>query len=283
MHEYKDIEDLDIVSQGDVIEWVGDHWNSPWSTFGIVVTADCDLLRDKHNGYISYIPAWLTEDFLWFHWRPAALEQPRSNAFQTLATRLSTWREKNGKGGGALSADAARDWLRRVGPEAMLRELGVEDKGQCNTLMGVIRPAASLDAALVATQPDLDLLGEAYSFVKQKATTDASILITDLQKDWNTLPGDVFHLPSMPNGTNGDLFLLLRHIRQIRSEDLTARPDDVRSGAAKAKRIARVTAPYRYAITQNLGKVFSDIGLPREHEVRRSTTAQRFFSTRTKP
>ncbi|NIE81556.1 hypothetical protein [Asaia sp. As-1742] len=280
MHEYEDIEDPDMVSQGDVIEWVGDCRKSPWSTYGIVVTADCDLFRDKHNGYISYVPAWLTEDFLWFRWRIEMLEQPRRQAFQRVATRLTTWREKNGKGNGTLSLDAVYDWLRRVGPETMLLELGVQDKGQQNTLMDVIKPAMVLDAALEAPNLDLDLLINAYSTFKPG--DDTSAFIKNLQRNWAALPGDIFHLPAMPDGTDGDLFLLLRHIRQIRADELTAKPDDIRSGVAKAKRIARITAPYRYAITQNLAKVFSDIGLPEEFEARRATTAQRFCSARIK-
>ncbi|CDI11772.1 hypothetical protein ACA106_06855 [Agrobacterium pusense] len=278
MHEFEELDTLDDVSQGDVIEWVGEHRVAPWHTHGIVVTADCDLLWNKHQGYISYVPAWSTEDFVWYHWRLLVLQKPCDDAFAKLATRLSTWRAK-ANGGSEISAEAVRAWLRRAGPDGLMDELGVTNKGERNTLTAVIDPAVLLDTALHATDVDFSVFAKAYAAARSKQYKP-EWFSGELAKMIEGLPGDIFHLPSMPGDENGDLFLMLRHIRQIRGEELTSRPDDVRTGAAKAKRIARVTAPYRYAITQNLGKIFSDIGLPEAYEKRRGTSAERFCKAR---
>ena len=272
MDEYEDLESVDTIAQGDVLEWVGPHRKSPWHTYGVVVTADCDLALGKHNGFISYIPAWISRDFLWFQWRPEVLSPERDKALRRMAIRLSTWRKKNG-GGNEFSDDAVKDWLRRVGGEKMLQELGVTDKGQQNDLMKVIAPAKMLDDVLVCEEPSFSLLVEAYLHVKK----DKNGLLDDVNRYLCNLPGDIFHIPSTPDGGSDDLFLLLRHIRQLQADEISARPDDIRSGAAKAKRIARVSSPVRYAITQNLAKVFADIGLSDDYHDRRGTSARRLF------
>src|ERR1700761_1245649 len=117
MHEYEPIEDIDVPSQGDVLEWMGQFREVPWKTFGVIVTADCDLARDKHRGVISYIPAWLTEDFVWSYWRPDKLTAKLDDLIKKSVSRVAKWREKQGSGNGTLSAEAFRSWLARVGPE----------------------------------------------------------------------------------------------------------------------------------------------------------------------
>lgn len=166
----------------------------------------------------------------------------------------------------------------------MLTEFGVTDKGEANTLKGVLEPVSLIIELLASEEPNFDLLRKVYNCLNSKALVDPDIMIKDVQKSWGSLPGDIFHLPSMPDGAVGHegngLFLMLRNIRQVEAVQVSARPDDIRSGHAVAKRVGRVTAPYRYAITQNLAKVFSDIGLPEDHEDRRKNAAHRLFQVK---
>lgn len=280
MYEYEELDDLDVPSQGDVIKWVGDAWSKPWQCFGVVVTADCDLALGKHGGVISYIPALTTEDFIWSRWRVDALGGKLDDVLSKVAGRISNWRAKNGQASAAPTASAMRRWLERTGAEGLLDEIGVTDKGQRQTLLNVIEPAATLLACMNCAEPDLHLLLSAYAEVNPKAAHNRMMMADAIQKSWASLPGDIFHLPNMPEGgarPGHGLFLHLRHIRQLDADMVSARPDAIRSGAAKAQRIARVSAPYRYAVTQALARVFSDIGLPDAHDGRRKVAAQSFF------
>ena len=285
MFEYEDLEDLDVVSQGDVIKWIDTSWSRPWQAYGVVVTADCDLAHEKHGGIISYVPAMLTDDFIWQTWRIEKLEGKLDEHLAKAGTRIGNWRAKNGASGEPLSRTAMRRWLERLGPEQSLDEIGVSDNGQRNGLLNAIAPAATILGVVNSTQPDFQKLAAAYAVVNPKSSAgDFSVIAGDIQKSWGSLPGDIFHLPSMPTpeGPETDgLFLYLRHIRQINADEVSARPDVIRSGQAKAQRVARVCAPYRYSITQSLARVFSDIGLPEDHEHRRRNAAQSFFSCRT--
>jgi hypothetical protein len=281
MHEYEDLEDLDRTGQGDVIKWVEGELLRPWQVFGVVVTADCDLAHEKHGGVISFVPAMLTEDFIWHHWRLERLG-PKLDEFLTKAgSRIASWRSKNGGTDFAPSVAATRKWLERSGADGILDEIGVADLGQRNSILNVIKPAADVLNVINGDAPDLTQLSAAYAFVNPKAATDPTAMATDIQRTWASLPGDIFHLPSVPKEEEvpgGGLFLHLRHIRQIGADEISARPDDIRSGKAKVRRVARVCAPYRYAITQALARVFSDIGLPDDYEARRKDAAQRFFN-----
>jgi hypothetical protein len=278
MYEFEDIHNPDLTAQGDVIEWVQPHIDPPWRTYGVVVTADCDLIWSKHGGMVSYVPAMVAEDYIWHAWRPTHFAKHEPKLLAETTKRLNTWRSKNGMPS-ALSATAVRAWLGRVGSEGLLNELGVTDKGQRNALLSHLDKVVAIMAALECERPDLPLLRRAHEATNANSASDPQLISQDIQQSWNKLPGDVFHLPSVPTGDERGLFLLLRHVRQLPAEDITGRPAAVREGQAKAKRIARVCAPYRYAITQSLARVFADIGLPAEHDERKKSAASRLFDT----
>jgi len=279
-HEFEDIEDPDVVLQGDVIEWLGEWRQPPWQAYGVIVTADCDLHWEKHGGHISYVPAMNTEDYLWYQWRQSILAGPCSQQIRTLSLRINRWLIKNRPEYERLSEGAICSWLARVGKETFLSELGVTDNGQRKDIGAIIDGVETLSATLELKEADLDVLIRAYGLVNPKAASDRSVISKAFQASLGSLPGDVFHLPVLPNDEDDGLFLMLRHIRQCAAAAIAKRPDDIRFGEARAKRAVRVSAPFRYAITQALSRVFGDIGLPLDHETRRSTAADRYFTSR---
>ncbi len=197
-----------------------------------------------------------------------------------MTIRINNWREKNSQRKSALSEDAISAWLGRANRETILNELGVQDKGQRNTLAPVIDKAMLLRHVIQVANPDLGMLKQSYALIRQDYTAKPHILSEDFQKAISSLPGDVFHIPILPDDTNNGLFLILRDISQCSPSDIARTPDDLRFGSAKARRIARISAPYRYAITQQLGRVFSDIGLPKAYEAKCNEAASKFFTSR---
>jgi hypothetical protein len=277
-NEYEPIEDEKHVSQGDIIVWHDRAYVRPWHTYGMIVTADCDLAWDKHKGRISYVPAFLTEDFLWHHWRPSEFQQHCDAALETMALRINKWLRKRDVAHVDLSTEAIASWGSRVGSEKLLDELGVGDKGERNTLQRPIDDALELQSLLSTEIPDLDLLRRCHALKPGKKSDTR--LVSDCQKAMSELPGDIFHLPALHDQDDEGLFLMLRHITQCDASVIALSPDDLRFGNAQAKRVAKVMAPYRYAITQALARVFADIGLPKEYEVRCKQSAARFFAQR---
>lgn len=278
MYEYEDIRDPDLVSQGDVIEWIAPYAQRPWQVFGVIITADCDLAWNKHGGVISYVPGLLTSDFIWHSFRSKFFEARHTQALQNAAKLINIQRQKNGAVGGEVSTPAVANWLERAGVLGLINELGEMAPRETAKLREVLDQISVYSTLLSHVHPDFELLERAFAAADAKA--DRPALIKRIQEAWSQLPGDVFHLPSLPMSEDDGMFLMLRHIRQIPADAVAHRPTDLGSGLARVKRVAAVAAPYRYAITQNLTRVFSDIGLPDEHDNRRKTSAQRFFDTR---
>lgn len=277
MHEFEELEDLDSVAQGDVFQWVDAE--RPWKTYGVVVTADCDLAREKHGGLISYVPAMLSHDFIWARWRIERFGSELQQHLEKSARRISV-RLPPGSGGADVSADAIRSWLGRAGVDGVLNDMGVTTPGDRANIANVLRPTEVLLKLMSEKIPDLMLLRAAYAVVKPASADNPKLIAADIQKSWNSLPGDLFHIPGVPavkDAEGHSLFLHLRHIRQVPAGALSARPDVLRSGKATCKRVARISAPFRYAMTQALGRVFTDIGLPESYEIRCKDAAELFL------
>ncbi len=102
MQEFEELEDIDAVAQGDVFEWVETRRERPWQIYGVVVTADCDLAREKHGGFISYVPAMLSDDFIWARWRVERFANPLETHLERSARRISTRLGTDGEGAGML-------------------------------------------------------------------------------------------------------------------------------------------------------------------------------------
>jgi hypothetical protein len=112
---------------------------------------------------------------------------------------------------------------------------------------------------------------------KNIGAEDLTPLANEVQSSISSLPGDVFYLPLERNEEEAGLFLMLRQIQQIGIFDISTRVSDMTLHLPKAKRLGRIAAPYRYAITQNLARIFSDIGLPGAYEERRDASSHKFF------
>lgn len=277
--EYEDLEHAVDIAQGDVIEWTGDAVNRPWKRFGVVITGDCDLHRNKTSGLITYLPAFTIEDYVWHVLRPLEFEKELNLRLIKLASRIDGWNKINGTPS-ALSVDVVLRWLRRCDREQLLDEMNCRDKGSRNTLAAVIDPAYGLLQLLDCEEPDLALLRKAYAPASDKGGSASEAMIKAVQKRLGSLPEDVFHLSVQPFDEEDGLFVMLRHVRQCMTSDIAKTPDELRFGSATGRRIARVKPTFRYALTQKFGRVFTDIGLPDDHEERRKTAAERFFYTR---
>ena len=164
------------LSQGDLIVWHDKHYFSPWRTYGIVVTADCDLTWGKHGGRISYIPAFTTKDYLWHTWRPAFFQQENKSSLETMSRRLNTWRQKNDGMAALISEQAFKEWFDRVGADQLLTELGVSDKGQRNTLEPIVMRFAAAHALIEAKDFDLDLIRASFRCMFQRSMSDPKML-----------------------------------------------------------------------------------------------------------
>jgi hypothetical protein len=268
------------IRQGDVFKWDDEHAARPWYQYGVVVTADCDLAKNKTRGRLSYVPALTMEDYIWHFWRDNKFSSVQKAHISKFTSRLNTRLKKDGRED-EVSEEAAQAWLQRAGTEGLLDEIGVTDKGQRLDLKKIADELVMLLSLLDAEEPNMALLQSCYAIKNAKATADdVTALALEIQSAISSLPGDVFFLPHVSDRPDEGLFLILRDITQCDISEIAIRPDELRFGRAKAKRLGRVAAPFRFAITQNLARVFSDIGLPESYEEKCKTSSHRFFGSR---
>jgi hypothetical protein len=264
------------ILQGDLFKWVDSEFSRPWRTYGIVVTADCDLILKKVRGVISYVPAFGMEDYVWHAWKQDRFDSIQKATESKLASRINKKLEQNGSSA-RVSIPAAVAWLQRVGIGGLITELRITDRGQINDFSRDAGQAKLfLDLAIIE-KPDMALLKQCLELKNKTQAQDFSLIAKELQSSISSLPGDIFYLPMEHEHSDSNLFVMLRHIRQIGIEQIAISVADATVGNPLVTRLGRIAAPYRYAITQNLSRVFADIGLPSAYENLRDTSSKRFF------
>jgi hypothetical protein len=268
------------ILQGDLFKWIDGHLSRPWMTYGVVVTADCDLAKNKTRGRASYVPALTMEDYIWHHWKEGKFETAFDVALSTFTSRINNRLRKIGHEGDGITPQAALEWLERSGFDNLVDELTIDDNGQKRDLQLLVDEVQAL-SRLKSEKPDLKLLQECHRIKNKKkkiGSGDYAYLAADIQSSISSLPGDVFFLPLENSEPNDGLFLMLRHITQFSISNIATSVVDMTLGQPHAKRLGRIAAPYRYAITQNLARVFSDIGLPSSYESLRDGSSLNFFT-----
>lgn len=217
------------------------------------------------------------EDYIWHFWREPKFVSTQKSHLAKFTKRLNKRLQKDTPEV-EISEDAAIAWLQRLGADQLLDEIKITDNGQRADFKKIADELALLSKLLEATKPDLKLLKSCYAIKNPKADLDdVNALASEVQSSLSSLPGDVFFLPHVSDRTDEGIFLMLRNITQCEISAIAIRPDDIKFGEAKARRIGRIAAPFRYAITQNLARVFSDIGLPQAYEDKCKTSSHRFF------
>jgi hypothetical protein len=276
--EHTLITDEPQLRQGDIFVWHDRNYRRPWQTFGILITADCDLVQDKTHGRLSYLPALTMEDYLWTFWRPEKFGPVLLERETTLESRLNKCLSRLRGSGAGISKEAAIAWVRRAGADQLITELGLTDPGQIKDLRASIDAYVLVRDLIGSSTPDLDLLRKCYPMKNKRASeSDHTDLARELQNSVTNLPGDVFYLSGIDGLEQFGLFVMLRHVSQCDASDLAKSPDELRLGTAKAKRVARLNSPYVFALAQNLARVFSDIGLPKSYDDRRKISPIRYF------
>jgi hypothetical protein len=272
--EYEDILDAAPLCQGDIFEWVDPHGQRPWRNLGVIVTADCDIVRNKMDNVISFVPLLCFEDYLWHVWREKRFSQQWNLALCELTRFINKQLVKQGRS--EIGQDAVRDWVARDNAETIAAALTLSDINLKGKLLAHFDRFSDFDRLLAPGPPDRTLLERACGHLKKANQTTNQFQAQDFQSTLSKLPGDVFYL-SQVREERGGFFAMLRHIRQCDIEEIAIDADQIRFGSAKARRFARLRAPFKYALTQQLARVFSDIGLTAAYDERLKTGSAKFF------
>lgn len=259
--------------QGDIFEFL-DLTERPDLRFGIIVTADCDLVLEKHRGTVSYVPILPLSDYLAIYVLPRKLVSSCRPVVEQLcgvvSKAISDHRSEFTR---ELDERAILSWFQRDPVERILAELRITDERKS----AVVRElsAAYLDGEKARTSASfcdqVNVLLRLRALRGGGSKNPTSALEGELRSDIKNLPGDAFFLGALGPHYREGYVACLRFVREVTTRAIAIRQPDLRDPETVGRRIARLQSPFLYGLTQQLGSVFSSIGLPQAYEVRRDT------------
>jgi hypothetical protein len=280
-----DLKAADELRQGDLLRWeLRDR--TIWTEYGVVVTADCDLMYNKMRNKISYVPLVSFDNYVAGIWGPDYVEK---KVLKILESAVSAIRRAHAdrNAGANLTEAAVINWITRDDPSeiaAVVLGDGCDERAR-RTIEATIRRAKSV----LRSQAELSLrISGDDSYIK-RITGRAGELFPDgkgnaqtikeaVNGHCNSLPGDVFFIGEIPGEGDDGYFALLRHVTQCSLDDISLDPAQRPGPVLPLRRIARLQPPFIYAMTQQLAKVFADIGLPAYHAERMAACVKKYLS-----
>lgn len=266
--------------QGDVLEWLNDG-SDHWRRWAIVVTADCDLAHQKHAGLLACVPVLAHQDYLTLFSLPAKLDRAKAKLLERAFGLVRRFQAINRPDFPlAMSEEAILAWLDAVGPDEIVQELDVTDEKQAKELTDVVAAVQQCSRVSDDVDAQLDALTAAWLVTQGKSTFEERrpILAREVLDQLARLPGDAIFLHALSSQLRDGYVAYLRAITNVDEAAVARRAPDLRDATMSAKRIARLTSPYVFHLTQALGQVFSAIGLPSSYESSREAFISRRIS-----
>lgn len=263
--EYREISGNPDLRQGDIIEAI-DASASMWERHLMVITADCDLAHSKNHGRVTCVPILTVEEYHLELQIPRIRNKIAKKPLAELAGIL------NRVGGPSVTEERLREWALEETPEAVVEALSLSGAN-----------AASAKSALLSLRlidsvvPDLKATLNALVEAQMCATTPPKLenarisVLNDLRQTYRQPPGDAQFLSAIAPGHANGYFAYLRHLEQVRQEDISLGPG---YRNVKYRRISRLEDRFIHALVQKFALVFMMIGLPDDYEEMRDFHAE---------
>lgn len=264
-HFWSTVEDDRQYAQGDVLRsFPAGRTGDP--TFGLVITADCDIVQSKAADLLTYVEVVTPKIFLERIWAPDQLQRYIKKQTKGAVQELGGVMRRAGLSYG-LEEEQLLEWLRRRPVEAIEKAVSPTGKPLDTKLK---RTLSGLRCAL-----RVDSRGDALSdwcelrtMLGDPAERLRSDLTAAVRGGGDGGFPDTFLLPELPGATGIGYVALLRFIRTVRSTEVFTSEVDARVAGESGGlvRVGRLTDGIRFSITQKLAFLFSRIGLPSHFE-----------------
>jgi hypothetical protein len=250
--------------QGDVLEFI--IKTSLWRKYGIVITADCDIVHGKNSDVFSYCPIISINDYLSsvFIRKQIRLEEILTRT-KNLIDKANRNRSKKG-----VDIDIIYPWIMDRGIENALTDIDINSNKIKELISFIYNYRKECDSLSL--------------YLKYKSITDKNFkkdeelkrIKSKFKSFISSLPGDLFYINYIHGLKDFGYVVNLRIIGNFVKEDVNIGNNN--DDKTILKRIARMIPPFNYRLTQKLAQMFSDIGLPKEYEEDRNNTIEMLFS-----
>lgn len=255
--------------QGDVIAPMVKSAD-PWSGLAIVVTADCDLARNKHNGRLSCVPVLEVEVYLSLLYMPSRISKLIPVIESQLGAIVREYQSRIPGFDVPMDDKAVGAWVSETTDGQVEAALSIDgnDKLTFGNLADTYRRSISALSSDFGTQfIALREMQFSLGHHKSRDLSEKSIL-RDIGQTVQRLPGDAMYINALSDDMTAGYICYLRVLRELSNDEIAVR-NTMRSFRIRYERISRLRAPFIYALSQQLGNVFSSIGLPDEYEAAR--------------
>jgi hypothetical protein len=257
------VDEAEPYAQGDVIRAFSAELPAE-PIFGLIITADCDIVQSKASDRLTYVEVVSTRAYLERVWIPDQMQRFLKKQTKATADGLNALLRRS-ELPFTLSEDQLVDWLRVKPVEAI--DIAVNRTGKPMDKK-LLQNLNALRCALGSVEFKGPLeqwrsLRKIIGDTEEKQKADLTVALAG----GGGFP-DFFMLPELPGASGVGYIALLRFIRTVDSSEIYSSEVDARvqGHPHSLHRVGRLTDGIRFAITQKLAFLFSRIGLPSHFE-----------------
>ena len=233
----------------------------------LVITADCDISKSKFGRHLACLRIEPLHDYVRFDWARGKFNKVIANESERVRSQLAKWHTLKLGRTSNLTAKGAEEWIRRESTDSICVALDVppDERKKLATAIDTYKTALSASEACA----NADFLTRLVTFKAASSRTaiDACLKETLAQAQRESLPDDVFLLPSLPHTDKGAALVKLRELTAVDFELIKYRATEADS-PEHYLRTGRLQPTLKYAVSQKFGALYSKIGLPSDFEDR---------------
>lgn len=268
MQNYISVTESDPLRQGDMLSIRWDS-RSTERQLAIILTADCDIAQDKMGAHYTLVGMMGVRDYVRSMWMKREIERRAAKELSEVCV--------------LIQRAVPESDLEPINPSSLLEWLDIEDP---EIISKKIAPQQHSDLSM-----RLKWLKEARVHCEDGRAIDKFYINMKLQKDRKKIesiskeieasikgmPSEYLFLPVAPDIESEGYVVVLRDIQAIPLNAVhrsVTQEKIAYSSGPSAHRIARLSAPLKYAMTQKFALLFSRIGLASDYEDERDIAAQ---------
>lgn len=258
-HYYVQVDDEQEIRQGDIIRRNAGGVNEE-PTFGVVLTADCDIANNKAGDRFTWLQIVPAASYLELIWAPEEFKRLVEKQSRISLEGLNALIKRSGIEVSPLSSSSLQEWLREKSAEDVLQAVNPHGKPDDPKLRRSLQ-ALRLCLGFEGSSSTLVRLRQAWALLGRDESAQQSQLRGAL--DTNRGFSDCLLVPELPGVTGYGFVVLLRAISNIEVKELFRSETDARINDQPLAfyRIGKFSDALRFSIAQRLAFLFSRIGM----------------------
>jgi|GEM_PF-3125581 len=239
----------------------------------LVITADCDISKSKFGHHLACLRIELLHDYVRHDWARGKFNRAVANESEQVKSQLAKWHTLKLGRTSNLTPKGAEEWIRRESTDSICSSLDVPADDRKKIATSLDNYKAALTASDACAQADFLTRLATFRAAMSRTTIDACFNAALAQAQKESLPDDVFLLPSLPHKDNGAVLVKLRELTAVDIQLIKYRVTEADS-PEHYLRTGRLQPTLKYAISQKFGTLYSKIGLSSEFEDRHKKAIQ---------